>query len=96
MEVESKKVYGIFRKETGDLLYRGKTRSSLEQRWFYHTWKENWTTSPIRRLMESEGFERFEICLLKICSTEQELDDWEKHAILELCPPLNRRLWSGW
>ena len=93
---ESKKVYGIFEKDTCQLVYVGKTRTSLEQRWFYHSWKDNWCKSPIRIYMEKRGFEKFEIVLLKVCSTEQELDDWEKHCILELAPPLNRRLWSGW
>ncbi len=96
MTSERRKVYGIFTKESGELLYIGKTRSSLEQRWFYHTWKDNWSTSLIRRYMEEKGFDKFEICLLRYCNDEQELDDWEKHLILECDPPLNRRLWSGW
>lgn len=93
---ESKKVYGIFEKKTGEILYVGKTRSTLEQRWFYHTWKDNWSTSPIRKHMEKHGYEKFEICLLKVCTTEQDLDDWEQHCILELEPRFNVRLWSGW
>jgi excinuclease UvrABC nuclease subunit len=93
---ESKKVYGIFEKETNELVYVGKTRSSLEQRWFYHTWKDNWSRSPIRKYMELKGFENFEISLLCICDTEQELDDWEKHVILECEPRFNVKLWSGW
>lgn len=94
--IEAKKVYGIFEKDTRGLVYVGKTRSSLEQRWFYHTWKDNWSTSPIRKYMESKGFDHFEIILLKYCDTEQDLDDWEKHLILELEPKYNVRLWSGW
>jgi len=93
---DSRKVYGIFEKRSGELVYVGKTRSSLAQRWFYHTWKDNWSTSPIRRYMETHGFENFEIALLKVCESEQELDDWEKHCILELEPRLNIKLWSGW
>ena len=93
---ETKKVYGIFEKETGELVYIGKTRSSLEQRWFYHTWKENWSTSPIRNYMESKGFDSFQILSLCICHTEQDLYDWEKHCILELEPKYNIRLWGGW
>ena len=77
-------------------MYIGKTRSSLEQRWFYHTWKDNWSTSPIRKHMEKNGFEKFQIELLRVCENEQELDDWEKHLILECSPPFNVRLWSGW
>ena len=96
MNIERRQVYGIFEKETGELVYVGKTRSSLDQRWFYHTWKENWSTSPIRNYMESKGFQGFEICLLKVCTDEQELDDWEKHMILECNPKYNKRLWSGW
>lgn len=46
--------------------------------------------------METHGFENFEIALLKVCESEQELDDWEKHCILELEPRLNIKLWSGW
>ena len=93
---ETKKVYGIFEKETGELVYIGKTRSSLEQRWFYHKWKDNWSSSPIRKYMESKGFDKFQIYLLCICETEQDLDDWEKHLILECEPRYNVRLWSGW
>jgi excinuclease UvrABC nuclease subunit len=96
MDVERRQVYGIFEKNTDEIIYVGKTRSSLEQRWFYHTWKENWSTSPIRKYMEARGFEKFEIKLLCICETEQDLDDWEKHFILELEPKYNVRLWSGW
>lgn len=91
---ETMKVYGIFERETNELVYVGKTRSSLEQRWFYHTWKENWSRTPIRLYLESKGFERFQIVCLKVCTTEQDLDDWEKHLILELEPRYNRRLWS--
>jgi hypothetical protein len=91
---ETKKVYGIFEKKTGDLVYIGKTRSSLEQRWFYHTWRENWSRSPIRRYMESKGFDEFEMIQLRICVSEQELDDWEKHLIIELEPKCNVRLWT--
>ena len=96
MNIEPRKVYGIFEKTTGDLLYIGKTRGTLEQRWFYHTWKDNWSTSPIRRYMETKGFDKFEIELLRYCTDEQELDDWEKHLILECEPPYNVRFWSGW
>lgn len=92
----SKKVYGILEQETGEIVYVGKTRSSLEQRWFYHTWKENWSRSPIRLYMESRGFEKFQMICLKECESEQDLDDWEKHMILELEPRCNKRLWSGW
>jgi hypothetical protein len=94
MSVEKKKIYGIFEIKTGELLYIGKTSSSLEQRWFYHTWKDNWSRTPIRRYMESKGFENFEIELLRYCDTEQELDDWEKHCILECNPKYNVRLWT--
>ncbi len=92
--METKKIYGIFEKESGDLVYVGKTRTSLEQRWFYHTWKDNWSTNPIRIYMSYRGFEKFEICLLKVCVSEQDLDDWEKHLILELEPRCNVRLWT--
>ncbi len=52
--METRKVYGIFEKESGDLVYVGKTRTS----------------------------------------SEQDLDDWEKHCILELEPRCNVRLWT--
>ena len=94
MSEECKKVYGIVEKETEEIVYVGKTRSSLEQRWFYHTWKDNWSRSPIRKYMERKGFEKFEIRLLCICVTEQDLDDWEKHCILELEPKYNVRFWT--
>lgn len=94
MNVEKKKIYGIFEKKTNELMYIGKTRSSLEQRWFYHTWKDNWSRNPIRVYMESCGFNNFEIELLRYCDTEQELDDWEKHYILELQPKYNVRIWT--
>jgi hypothetical protein len=96
MNIEKRQVYGIFEKETGNLVYVGKTRGTLEQRWFYHTWKENWSRSPIRKYMEEKGYEKFEICNLRYCEDEQELDDWEKHAILECNPKYNVKVWSGW
>jgi hypothetical protein len=96
MDVERRQVYGIFEKKTGELVYVGKTRSSLNQRWFYHTWDENWSRTPIRLYMESKGFTSFEIGPLRVCLSEQDLDDWEKHIILECYPKYNIRLWSGW
>ena len=94
MTEERRKVYAIVENKTDEIIYIGKTRSSLEQRWFYHTWKDNWSTTPVRKYMEDKGFQQFRIALVRLCDTEQDLDDWEKHFILDCAPCCNVRLWT--
>ena len=85
------KIYGVFENASGECLYIGRTSMSLENRWFYHTWKNNKKPSDLWRYMQGEGSDNFHIDLLKTCSTRDEWCEWESHLILEIEPRFNKR-----
>lgn len=89
---EDWKIYGIFDNSSGECIYIGRTSMSLKNRWFYHTWKDNKSHSPIWRHMQEHGIDNFHIDLVMLCDTRDEWWEWEEHLILELEPKFNKRL----
>lgn len=85
------KIYGIFEKRSGECVYIGRTSMSLENRWFYHTWKENKKASPIWKYIQEKGAESFTIEVLMLCKSREEWCEWEDHLLLELSPRFNMR-----
>lgn len=86
------KIYGIFENCTGKCIYIGRTSMSLENRWFYHIWKNNKKQSPIWKYIQEKGAENFTIELLMVCKSREEWCEWEAHLLLELSPLYNCRI----
>lgn len=85
------KVYGISNKETGEIIYVGRTCISLEERWLNHTI----SSDPVKRYMEGNGrIDKYQIELLKECETIEDLIDWESHLILDMEPVCNMEEWK--
>ena len=83
---ESLKVYGIVSKETGEIIYVGRTAESLEQRWMNH----QISSMPVKRYMVAHGgFEMYYMELLRECDSMIDLIEWESHLILEMDPRCN-------
>lgn len=84
---ESLKIYCICNKETKEIIYIGRTSTSLDERWRKHT-----TTSsqPVKYYMlENGGFEQYTMELLRVCVNVKEFIEWESHLILEMNPRCN-------
>ena len=85
------KIYGIYEEGNDECIYIGRTSMSLENRWFYHSWKGNKKGGSIWRYMQEQGVEKFRIELLVTCQTRQDWCDWETHLILDFQPKFNKR-----
>jgi hypothetical protein len=86
------KIYGVFEKKTNECIYVGRTSMSLENRWFYHTWKSNKSQGPLWKYMQEMAVNNFYIEVLLLCKDRKEWCEWETHIILELSPKFNRKL----
>lgn len=83
---ECMKVYGISNKETGEIIYVGRTCQSLEQRWLNHTMSSMY----VKKYMNANGgFDKYSIDTLLVCESMQDLIDWESHFILDMSPICN-------
>jgi len=85
---ETMKVYGISNKETGELIYVGRTCQSLEQRWLNHTMSSMYVKKYMK---ENGGFDKYTIETLLECESMQDMIDWESHFILDMSPICNIR-----
>lgn len=86
------KIYGIYETITGECIYIGRTSMSLENRWFYHTWKKNKKQSPLWKYLQLKGIENFHIQPLMLCNDRDHWCEWEYHLILEISPKFNSKL----
>jgi hypothetical protein len=86
------KIYGIYENATDELIYIGRTSMSLENRWFYHIWKDNKKGGPVWKYIQENGVDKFHIDLLLLCKTREEWCEWERHLILELEPRFNKNI----
>ena len=86
------KIYGIYENKSGECIYIGRTSMSLENRWFYHTWKNNKKPTPIWNHLQSNGVDKFHIDLIMECKDRDEWCEWEQHLLLELKPKMNKRI----
>jgi hypothetical protein len=85
---ETMKVYGISNKETGEIIYVGRTCHSLEQRWLNHTMSSMY----VKKYMKANGgFDKYTIETLLECESMQDMIDWESHFILDMSPICNIR-----
>lgn len=85
------KIYGISNKETGEIIYIGRIRQSLEERWLYH----RLSSDPVKRYMEANGgIDKYRIELLKECGSIEDVIDWESHFILDIEPVCNMEEWK--
>lgn len=89
---ENWKIYGIYENESKECIYIGRTSMSLENRWFYHTWKNNKKQSPLWIYLQKKGVQNFHIETVMVCASRDEWCEWEEHLILELEPRLNKRI----
>jgi hypothetical protein len=88
-------IYGIFEKETGELLFIGRTEMSLDRRWRFYENSIYAAKTPIQKYIHEKGPDKFEIESLKVCTSDIEGFDWEHHLILECEPKLNRQTRAG-
>ena len=87
------RIYGIFDKKTGEMIYVGQTMQTLLSRWQYHTgWESEFNETLINTFMRHNGgYERYEIELIKLCKTHIDMMEWENHLILECSPTCNKK-----
>ena len=84
--VESLKVYGIYRRETNNIVYVGRTKRSLDTRFREHQLSSQYVNNYI---MNNGGFDKYGIELLQECDNARDFIDWESHLILEMEPICN-------
>jgi len=65
-------VYWV-RNTANEKLYIGQTSTTLERRWYMHTWDEN-SNSLLHKAIEKHGKEKFSIEVIHECVSKEEMD----------------------
>lgn len=84
-------IYKIVEIDTSEILYVGKTYTSLKKRFDSHLSKWKYGISPFSMYIQSIGEDAIEISIIDTASSENELLTKERKWIRQLNPPFNMK-----